>query len=210
LDKKKGAFAKDPCFMVIAVPLTGLDGPALTLTSDEVWGENKLIRLSGLPVTDTGDDPVSPICGTVGSECLLGLYPVPVRDSIMKTPLVWCLKGDVVFSVGSSPHKGSMDNEITGWLGDSDSVFNDEEADTSVFDLLPMALPLPFNHGLPVGYAMSINITGKNMIEEWNVFAGPGKKSHQWIDTPFFHRWESEMADGGKRCALFWGEDRHT
>jgi hypothetical protein len=34
-DTEKKAFTKDPCFMVIALPLTGLDGTALTLTSDE-------------------------------------------------------------------------------------------------------------------------------------------------------------------------------
>jgi hypothetical protein len=116
----KGAFANDPCFMVIVLPWTGLDDPALTLTPDEVWGEDKLVHLSGLPVTDTGDDPLSPICGTVGSECLLGLYPVPVGYSILKTPLVWCMNNNVVFSVGSSPHKCSMDNEITGWIGVSE------------------------------------------------------------------------------------------
>jgi hypothetical protein len=116
-DKEKGALTKDPCFMVITLPLTGLDGPALTLMSDEVWGKDKLIHLSGLPVTDTGKDPLSPLCGTVGSECLLGMYPVLVRDLILKTPLVWCMNGDVVFSVGSSPHKGFVDNEITGWRG---------------------------------------------------------------------------------------------
>jgi hypothetical protein len=116
-DKKKGGFAKDPCFMVIALPSTGLDVSNLALTSDEVWGEDKLIHRSGLPVTDTGNNPLRPVCGTVGSECLLGLYPVPVRDSILKTPLVWCMNGDVVFSVGSSAYKSSMDNEITGWLG---------------------------------------------------------------------------------------------
>jgi hypothetical protein len=55
-----------------------------------------------------GDDPLSPVCGTLGSESLLGLYPVPVRDSILNTPLVWYMNGNVVFSVGSSPHKGSV------------------------------------------------------------------------------------------------------
>jgi hypothetical protein len=35
-DPKTKSFAQDPCFMVIALPLTCLDGPALTLTSDEV------------------------------------------------------------------------------------------------------------------------------------------------------------------------------
>jgi hypothetical protein len=37
--KTKGAFAEDPCLMVIAPPLTGLDDPVLAVTSDEVWGE---------------------------------------------------------------------------------------------------------------------------------------------------------------------------
>jgi hypothetical protein len=120
LDKKKGAFSKDPCFMVIAIPSTRMDGPARTLTSDEVRGEDKLVHISGLPVTVTGDDPLIPACGTVGSEYLLGLCPVPVRDSILTTPLVWCMNSDVVFSVGSSPDKGSVDNEITGWIGVSE------------------------------------------------------------------------------------------
>jgi hypothetical protein len=118
-DKKRGAFAKDPCFMVIVLPSTGLDGPDITLTADEVWGEDKLVHLSGLPVTDTVA-PLSPAYGTVGSECILGMYPVPVRYSILKTPLVWCMSGDVVFSVGSAPHKGSVDNEFLGWLGVSE------------------------------------------------------------------------------------------
>jgi hypothetical protein len=86
--KKKGAFAKDPCFMVIALPSTGLDDPALTLASDEVLGEDKLIHLSGLPVTNTGDNPLNPVCGTDQRKFLLFLYMVPVRDSILKTPLV--------------------------------------------------------------------------------------------------------------------------
>jgi hypothetical protein len=216
--KKKGAFAKDPFFIVVAIPLTGLEGPTLTLTSDEVWGKDKLIYLSGLPVTDTGKAPLNPVCGTVRSECLLGLYPVPLRDSILKTPLIWCMNGDVVFSVGSSPHKGSMDNEITGWLGVNESketeyhrdiiypAFSDEAADTSVFDLVRMALPLPFNHGLPVGYATSRKITGGTMIEAWNVFAGPGKNSHQWTGTPFFHLCAAVMKYGRKRLALCWGQ----
>jgi hypothetical protein len=216
--KKKGTFAKDPCFMVIAFPSTGMGGPTLTLVSDEVWGEDKLVHLSGLPVTNTYNDPLSHVCGTVGSECLLGLYLVPVRDSILKTPLVWCMNEDVVFSVGSSPHKGSVDNEITGWLSVSKPkemeyhreisfpAFSDEVEDTSVFDLLVMALPLPFNQGIPDGYAMSGKITAETMIEGWNVFAGPGENSHQWIDTPFFHRWEAVMTDGGKWLALCWGQ----
>jgi hypothetical protein len=119
-DKEKDAFTKDPCFLVIALPSTGLDDPTHTLTPDEVWGKDKLIHLSGFPVTDTGCDPLSPICGTVGSECLSGLYLVPIRDSILKNPLVWCMNSDVVFSVGSTPHKSSVDNKITGWLGVSE------------------------------------------------------------------------------------------
>jgi hypothetical protein len=103
--------------MVIALPSTGLDGPTLTLMSDEVWGEDKLVHLLGLPVAYTGDDPMIPVCGTVSSACLLGLYRISFRDLILKTPLVWCMNGDVVFSVGSSPHKGSVDNKITGWIG---------------------------------------------------------------------------------------------
>jgi hypothetical protein len=69
-----------------------------------------------------------------------------------------------------------------------------------------MALPLPFNHGLPVGYDMSGNITGETMIEARNVFAGPGRNSHQWIYTPFFHWWEAVMVYGRKRLVLCWGQ----
>jgi hypothetical protein len=130
------------------------------------------------------------------------------------------MNGDVVFSVGSAPHKSSVHNEITGWLGVSEPketeyhreilfpAFSDEAADTSIFDLLPMALPRPFNQGLPVGYAMSGNITREKMIEAWNVFAGAGKKLHQWIDTPFFHRWDEVMANSGKKLALCWVQPR--
>jgi hypothetical protein len=42
-----------------------------------------------------------------------------------------------------------------------------------------MALPLPFNHGLPVGYAISGKITGDKMIEAWNVLTGAGENSPQ-------------------------------
>jgi hypothetical protein len=42
-----------------------------------------------------------------------------------------------------------------------------------------MALPLPFNHGLPVGYVTSRKITGETMIEARNVFAGPEENFHQ-------------------------------
>jgi hypothetical protein len=39
-------------------------------------------------------------------------------------------------------------------------AFTNEAASTNIFDLLPMDLPLPFNHGLPVGYTISGKITG--------------------------------------------------
>jgi hypothetical protein len=97
LDPETESFAQDPFFMVIALPSTDLNDPALTLTSDEVWGDDKLLHLSVLPVTDTGEVPLSPICGTVGSEYISGLYPTPIAGSILKTPLVWCLNGDVDF-----------------------------------------------------------------------------------------------------------------
>jgi hypothetical protein len=54
-DRETKAFAQEPCFMVIVLPSTGVDGPALTLTSDKVWGDNKLVHLLGLPVTGTGE-----------------------------------------------------------------------------------------------------------------------------------------------------------
>jgi hypothetical protein len=52
-DPEKKYFAHDPCFMVIVLPSTGLEGPALALTSDEVWGGDKFLHLSGIQVTDT-------------------------------------------------------------------------------------------------------------------------------------------------------------
>jgi hypothetical protein len=69
-----------------------------------------------------------------------------------------------------------------------------------------MDLPLPFKHGLSVGYVISSKIMGETMIEAWNVFTGAGENSHQWIYTPFFHRWANVMADGGKKMALCWGQ----
>jgi hypothetical protein len=98
--------------MVIKIPSIGMDIPALNLASDEVWGEDKLVHLLGLPVTDTGDDLLSPVCGTVGSEYLSGLCPVPIRDATLRTPLVWCMNGDVAFSMGSNPHKTSVENKL--------------------------------------------------------------------------------------------------
>jgi hypothetical protein len=64
---------------------------------------------------------------------------------------------------------------IMGWPSVNDSketdyhreilfpVFTAEAASTSVFDLLPMALPLPFNHGLSARYAVSGKITGEKI-----------------------------------------------
>jgi hypothetical protein len=114
------AFAQDPCFVVIALPSTGLDDPALTLMSDKVWGDAKLVHLLGLPVTDMGYNPLRPVCGMVGIEYLSGLFPIPIREAILRTPLVWCMNGDVVFSVGFAPNKTSVDNEIMGWLSVND------------------------------------------------------------------------------------------
>jgi hypothetical protein len=176
------------------------------------------VHLLILPVTDIGDDPISPVCGTVGSECLSDRYPFPIRESILITPLVWCMHGDVVFLVSSVPHKTTVDNKITGWIGVNDPketdyhreicfpTFTNEESSTSVFDLLPMDIHLPFNHGFPIGYAIIGKITGEQIIESWNVFTGAGGNSHQWIDTPFFHRWAEVMARGGKKMALLWGQ----
>jgi hypothetical protein len=179
--------------------------------SEKVWGDAKFLHLSRLPVTDTGDDPMSPVCGMTGSKCLSGLYPTPIREYILTTSLVWCMHGDVSFSVGSAPHKMSLGKEIMGWLGVNNPketdyyreilfpAFTEEAASMSVFDIMPVALPLPFNHGLTVGYAINRKITGAQLIEAWNVFTGVGENSHQWIDTPFFHRWAEVMALGEKR-----------
>jgi hypothetical protein len=38
-----------------------------------------------------------------------------------------------------------------------------------VVDLLPMTLHLPFNHGLPVGYALSRKATTAHAIETWSI-----------------------------------------
>jgi hypothetical protein len=181
--------------MVTALPSTGLDGPALTLTSDEVWGDDKILHLSGLPVTDTGEDLLNQLFGTVCIECLSGLYPIPIRSALLKTPLVWCMNGEVTFSVGSAPHSTSSDNKITGWLGVNNPketmkycyrTLHQQPRPQSVFDPLHMAMPLPFNHGLPVGYIIIGKATGAQAIEAWNVFAGEGENSHQWLGTPFF------------------------
>jgi hypothetical protein len=184
-DPEPKSFTQDPLFMVIALRSTGLDSPALTLMADKVWGGDKLLHLLGHPVTDMGDDPQIPVCGTVSSECLSGLYPTPIRESILRTPAVWCVNGDVDFLVGAAPHKMSVENEIKGWIGVNDlkemdyhreilfPAFTEEAASTSVFNLLPMALPPPFNHD-PVGYTISGIVMGENMIEAWNVFVYAG------------------------------------
>jgi hypothetical protein len=92
-DLEKKAFTRDPCFMVIVLPSTGLDGPTITLTSDEGWGDDKLVHLLGLPATDTKEYLLIPVCGTVGSKCLSGLYPTQICSLILNTPLVWCING---------------------------------------------------------------------------------------------------------------------
>jgi hypothetical protein len=69
-DSEKRAFTRDPCFMAIALPSTGLNGPTITLASDEVWVDDTCVHFSGLPVTAMGEDPLSPVCSMVGSKCL--------------------------------------------------------------------------------------------------------------------------------------------
>jgi hypothetical protein len=51
-------------------------------------------------------------------------------------------------------------------------AFTVEAASMSVFDLLSMTLPLPFNHGLLVDYVISGKFTGVQVIEAWNAFTG--------------------------------------
>jgi hypothetical protein len=85
-------------------------------------------------------------------------------------------------------------------------AFTTKAASVSISELLTMALPLPFNHFLPVGYTINGKVTGAHVIESWHLFAGEGENSHQWIDTPFFHRWADVMSLGGKRMDLCWGQ----
>jgi hypothetical protein len=122
------------------------------------------------------------------------------------------------FWVGSAPHSTASDDEITGWLGVNNlketeyhhgilfPAFTMKATSTSIFNLLYMVLSLPFNHGLTVRYAISGRATGTYTIEAWNVFAGEGENSHQWIDTPFPHWWAEFMSLGGKQMALYWGK----
>jgi hypothetical protein len=90
-DPMTQSFAPNPCFMAIALPSTGINASALTLPSDEVWGDDTLLHLLGLPVNDMGEYPFNPVCGTVGTECHSGLHPTPIRCTVLKTPLVWCM-----------------------------------------------------------------------------------------------------------------------
>jgi hypothetical protein len=79
---------------------------------------------------------------------------------------------------------------------------------TGVFDLLHMALPLPFNHGLPVGYAISGKTTGAQAIKMWNVFTGKGDTSNQWLDTHFFYQSVRVISADGKQATLCWGQSQ--
>jgi hypothetical protein len=66
-----------------------------------------------------------------------------------------------------------VDNEIMGWLGVDDPkemdyhreiiflAFTDDAASMSLLNLLPVALHLPFNHGMSVRYAISSKIMGE-------------------------------------------------
>jgi hypothetical protein len=119
-DIEKKAFTQYTCFMVITLHSTGLDGPVLTLTSDEVWGGDTLVHLSALQVIDMEDEPLIPVCGTVSSEYLSGQSPTPICSTILQTPLDWCMNGTFVFSVVSVPYSRASDDEITGWLGIKD------------------------------------------------------------------------------------------
>jgi hypothetical protein len=112
--------------------------------------------------------------------------------------------------VGSAPHLTSSDDGITGLSGVNDQkeveyhhkilfpTFTPESTSVSVFDLPSMAPPLPFNHGLPVCYAISDKSMGAQAIEAWIFFTNEGENSHHWIDTPFSHRWLEVMSLGGK------------
>jgi hypothetical protein len=215
-DVKKMAFTPDLFFMVITLPSTGLDGPVLTLTSDEVWGADKLVHLLGLQVTNKEDKAISLVCDS--SECLSGQSPTPLRITILQTPLVWRMHGEIVFSVVSVSHSMANNDDITGWLGVKDlsktqyhcnilfPSYTAYATTTSVFDLLPMALHLPFKHGLPVGYLISGKVTAVQAIKSWNVFAGEGDNSHERLDTPFFHRYTEVMSSGSKKTSLCWGQ----
>jgi hypothetical protein len=163
--------------MFMALPSTRLDSPVLTLTSDEVRGRDNLVHLSGLQFTNTEDEPPIPICDTVSSECHSGQSPTPIHSTIIQTPMVWYMNGKIVFSVMLVPHSTANDNHITGLLGIKDPsetqyhhnillpAYAVGTSTMSVFDLLPMELPLPFNHGLPVGYSISGKATAAQTIE---------------------------------------------
>jgi hypothetical protein len=125
--------------------------------------------------------------------------------------MLWYMHGEVVFLVGSTPHKTMVYNEIMGWVGVNDpkemdyhreilvAAFTGEAAATSVFDLLPMALPLPFNHGMTVGYAISGKIVGEKVIEAWNVFTGAGENSTSGLTLPSSTEWQITWLMAAKR-----------
>jgi hypothetical protein len=103
------------------------------------------------------------------------------------------MHGEIVFLVVSVPHLTTNDDNITGWHGVNDpkemknhhAILHPAHAvhatPTSVFDLLCMVLPLPFNHGAISGKPM-----GAQVIKAWSVFSDEDDNSHQWLDTPFF------------------------
>jgi hypothetical protein len=136
-DPETKAFAQYPCFVVVVLPSTCLDGPALSQTSYAVWGDDKLMHLSGLPFTDMGDDQLRAVCSMVRVECISGLYPVPIREEVIRIPLVWCMNGDVVFLVGSAKNKTLADNEITGWIGLQSRPSPDCRGNEIPFHVLP-------------------------------------------------------------------------
>jgi hypothetical protein len=120
--------------------------------------------------------------------------------------------------VVSVPHSTTNEDEITDWFSVNDPNGTEykhnilipshaaDAATTSVVDLLHMALPLPFNHSLQVGYTISGKAIGAQVIDAWHVFAGKGKNLHQWINTLPPHRWAEVMSAGRKQIALWWGK----
>jgi hypothetical protein len=55
--------------------------------------------LVGLQFTNTEDKPLNPVCGTVSSECIPGQSSTPISITILHTPLVYCMNGEVVFYI---------------------------------------------------------------------------------------------------------------
>jgi hypothetical protein len=79
-----------------------------------------------------------------------------------------------------------------------------EEVKTNTFDLLPMPPTFPFNHRLPICYAISGKPSASQFIDAWSVVVGDS--SHEWLDTPYFRRWADVMSSGGKQLPLCWGQ----